>query len=55
MDQAWDGKVRAALEREDHAALAALFDEALALEGREQASHSWLEAISGYDADAITG
>ena len=55
MDTTWSERVRTALLAGDGAALAALFDAALAAEGREGASRSWLAAISGFDADAVTG
>lgn len=55
MDQAWDELVRRALLAGDADALRALFERALAAEGRAEASRSWLEAISGFDANAITG
>jgi hypothetical protein len=55
VDAAWEQQVRSALLAEDGAALHALFDEALATEGRAAASRSWLDAISAFDADAVTG
>ena len=55
MDAEWADQVRTALVGGDGAALAALFEIALAEEGRETASRSWLAAISGFDADAVTG
>lgn len=55
MDDDWVGRVRRAQEAEDHPMLAQLFAEALAAEGRALATRSWLDAISGYDADAVTG
>ncbi len=43
------------MQAADGPVLAALFDLAVAQEGRTAASRSWLEAISAFDADAITG
>ncbi len=47
--------MRAAAAAGDTAALARLFAEAVAAEGRHGASRAWLEAISGFDANAVTG
>jgi hypothetical protein len=55
VDAAWAERVRAALLAGDGAALTTLFDAAVAAEGREAASRSWLEAIAAFDAEAITG
>lgn len=55
MDPHWAESVRAALLAGEPDALAALFDQALAEEGRAEASRSWLAAISAFDADAVTG
>lgn len=55
MNAQWAQQVRAAVQAEDGPALAALFELALANEGRAVASRSWLAAISAFDADAITG
>ncbi|MGB8021471.1 MAG: hypothetical protein WCF04_09615 [Candidatus Nanopelagicales bacterium] len=55
MDPQWAQSVRAALLAGQPDALAALFEQALAAEGRAAASKSWLDAISAFDADAITG
>ncbi len=55
MESQWADAVRAAVLGGDGAALARLFDAAVALEGRAGASRSWLDAISAFDADAVTG
>ncbi len=55
MNEQWAQQVRAAVLAEDGDALAALFDLAVVQEGRAVASRSWLDAISAFDADAITG
>jgi hypothetical protein len=55
MEPTWADEVRAAVLTGDGAALAALFDAAVAAEGRTGASRSWLEAISAFDAEAVTG
>jgi hypothetical protein len=55
MQPQWTDEVRAALIRGDGQALARLFDAAVAAEGRAGATRSWLEAISAFDADAVTG
>jgi hypothetical protein len=55
MDSQWADEVRAAVLGGDGPALARLFDAAVALEGRAGASRSWLDSISAFDADAVTG
>ena len=55
MEQEWSEEVRAAVLSGDGPALARLFDAAVAAEGRPGASRSWLDAISAFDADAVTG
>jgi hypothetical protein len=55
MDLTWAEQVRAAVLTGDGAALARLFEAAVAAEGRSAASRSWLDAISAFDADAVTG
>ena len=55
MEPEWADDVRAAVISGDGAALAGLFDAAVAAEGRSAASRAWLEAISAFDADALTG
>ena len=55
MEPEWADEVRAAVLSGDGAALARLFDAAVAAEGRSGASRSWLDAISAFDADAVTG
>jgi len=55
MDDAWADAVRAAALRADGAELTRLFEVAVAGEGRAGASRSWLDAISAFDADAVTG
>jgi hypothetical protein len=55
MQPNWADEVRAAVIRGDGQALASLFDAAVAAEGRDGASRSWLEAISAFDAEAVTG
>ena len=55
MDADWEDHVRAAVLASDGAALARLFEQAVAAEGRAGASRSWLSAISAFDADAVTG
>jgi hypothetical protein len=51
----WTERVQAAAVRGDGPALAELF--ALAVEelGASEANRAWLAAISGYDAEAVTG
>jgi hypothetical protein len=51
----WEQAVRDAVLRADGAALARLFEDAVAAEGRTGASRSWLEAVSAFDAEAVTG
>jgi hypothetical protein len=55
MEPEWAEEVRAAVLDGDGRALARLFEAAVALEGRAAASRSWLDAISAFDADAVTG
>jgi hypothetical protein len=55
MDLTWAEEVRTAVLAGDGDALARLFEAAVAAEGRPGASRSWLEAISAFDADAVTG
>ncbi len=55
MEPQWADDVRAAVLSGDGPALARLFDAAVAVEGRSGASRSWLDAISAFDADAVTG
>ena len=55
MDPHWADAVRAAVLSGDGPALARLFDVAVAAEGRARASRSWLDAISAFDANAVTG
>lgn len=55
MDSGWADQVRRAQVAGDGEELRLLFDLALAAEGREGASRSWLAAISAFDADAVTG
>ena len=51
----WEQAVREAVLRADGAELARLFEVAVAAEGRTGASRSCLQAISAFDADAVTG
>ncbi len=51
----WEQAVREAVLRADGAELTRLFEGAVAAEGRTGASRSWLEAISAFDAEAVTG
>jgi hypothetical protein len=55
MDQRWAAQVGCALLAGDRPALRRLFEQAVAVEGREAASASWLAAVSAFDADAVTG
>jgi hypothetical protein len=55
VDDAWGERVRTALLAGDGATLTALFEAAVGAEGRAEASQSWLEAISAFDAEAVTG
>ena len=55
MESQWADEVRAAVLTADGPALAELFEAAVAVEGRAGASRSWLDAISAFDADAVTG
>jgi len=51
----WEQAVREAVLRADGAELSRLFEDAVTAEGRAGASRSWLEAISAFDAEAVTG
>jgi hypothetical protein len=55
MQPQWAEEVRTAVLAGDGPALARLFEAAVAVEGRAAASRSWLDAISAFDADAVTG
>jgi hypothetical protein len=55
MGPQWADEVRAAVLSGDGPALARLFEAAVTAEGRSGASRSWLDAISAFDADAVTG
>jgi hypothetical protein len=50
----WRDRVDAAAEAGNHAALAVLYDEAVALFG-SRAPHEWSEVLSAFDASAQTG
>ncbi|MFN8171739.1 MAG: hypothetical protein U0R65_07720 [Candidatus Nanopelagicales bacterium] len=50
----WHDRVDAAAEAGNHAALAVLYDEAVALFG-SRAPHEWSEVLSAFDASAQTG
>jgi len=51
----WAARVQEAATTGDAAALRVLFQEAIEEWGRESASRQWQEALSGFDAAAITG
>lgn len=51
----WAARVQEAATTGDEAALRVLFQEAIEEWGRESASRQWQEALSGFDAAAITG
>lgn len=53
-EQQWQAQVEEAVLREDAAALRALFTEAERLFGPE-ASTRWAQALSAFDAHAVTG
>lgn len=53
--QAWHESVLSALARGDTCELGELFQGAQAMWGNEQASRMWLEIVSAFDANAITG
>lgn len=55
MQAEWADEVRAALLGEDREALAGLFAAAEEAEGDVVASRSWLEVVSAFDANAVTG
>lgn len=51
----WAAAVQQAEEAGDEAELARLFAHAEAVEGHDRAVRSWVEAIGGFDASAVTG
>ncbi|MGV1005349.1 MAG: hypothetical protein ACOYEV_11420 [Candidatus Nanopelagicales bacterium] len=51
----WADAVQQAEEAGDEAELARLFAHAEAVEGHPRAVRSWMEAIGGFDASAVTG
>lgn len=51
----WRAAVRQALQRGDAQELAALFAGAQDTWGSDHASRLWLEEVSGFDANAVTG
>lgn len=51
----WRRRVALANGAGDTESLAELFDEVRALAGPERASHLWLQAMSAFDASAVTG
>lgn len=51
----WATAVQRAEEAGDEAELARLFAHAEAVEGHDRAVRSWVEAIGGFDANAVTG
>lgn len=51
----WRRRVALANGAGDTESLAVLFDEVRALAGPERASQLWLEAMSAFDASAVTG
>ena len=52
---AWRAKVLQAQAQSDESTLGRLFEELVDNLGTEQASHVWLEVMSAWDANAITG
>lgn len=52
---AWSQAVRVALGDGDTERLAELFSQAREVWGSERASRLWLETVSAYDANAVTG
>jgi hypothetical protein len=53
--QTWQQEVRAALASADSSLLGQLFAAAQDTWGPERASRLWLETVSAFDANAITG
>ena len=53
--QTWKSAVRAALAEGDSAQLGELFAGAQETWGAERASRLWLETVSAFDANAVTG
>lgn len=51
----WQSAVRAALAQGDSALLGELFAGAQQTWGNERASRMWLETVSAFDANAVTG
>ncbi len=51
----WRSRVAQANAVGDTQELAALYDEVRALVGSERASRMWLQAMSAFDASAVTG
>jgi uncharacterized protein YdaL len=53
--EVWRAKVLQAQAQSDESELGRLFVELVDNLGTERASHVWLEAMSAWDANAITG
>lgn len=53
--EAWREQVRTALAGGDSSGLSELFAGARDTWGAEQASRLWLETVSAFDANAVTG
>lgn len=53
--KSWRAAVRQALHRGDSQELATLFSGAQDTWGKELTSRMWLEEVSGFDANAVTG
>lgn len=53
--ETWRGAVRAALAQGDPQLLGELFAGAQVTWGEERASRLWLETVSAFDANAVTG
>jgi hypothetical protein len=51
----WQNSVRNALARGDTQELRQLFEGAQEMWGKEQSSRLWLEIVSAFDANAVTG
>jgi hypothetical protein len=53
--EAWEVSVRDALAHDDTGQLSVLFVGAQEVWGRDRASRMWLEIVSAFDANAVTG
>lgn len=53
--EAWQQSVHEALAHDDTERLGSLFSGAQEVWGRDRASRMWLEIVSAFDANAVTG